>query len=160
MKSLSLIGITQNSKTLTVLNLSNCPGLNSMQFKEMIIQCDELIEVNFSEAFLDARQVSTLCKHLSTKIVKLNLKFLEQFSDYKIKTLVSRCKQIQELYLRGTSISEVGIQSIIEHLSDSLIYFALPDGVDIDKCKNLGLMQKLQSILYLTFIGYNEIYES
>ena len=34
-----------------------------------------------------------------------------------------------------------------QNLFDSLIYIALPDGINMNECRDLGLMQKLKSIL-------------
>ena len=49
---------------------------------------NELVEANFSNLALDDRDVTVIGTHLSSKIVRLNLKGLWEFSDENIQNLV------------------------------------------------------------------------
>ena len=148
-------GIRKHSKTLTHLDLLDCTEAKSELFRELIINCDELVEANFSNLALDDEDVKVIGTHLSSKIVRLNLRGLWEFSDENIKTLVRRCNKIEELHLRNTSITEVGVKEIIENLCN-LSKIALSDGIDAKECKGLGTMPNLKFLWSFPFIAYDE----
>ena len=54
--------------------------------------------------------------HLCSKIVKLNLLDVWNFSDRNLLSLVLRCKDIEVLHLGCTAITRVGVYIIIKHL--------------------------------------------
>ena len=98
--NLSITGIRKHSKTLTHLDLTDCTEAKSELFRELIINCDELVEANFCNLALDDKDVQVIGNHLSSKIVRLNLMGLWGFYDEKIQTLVRRCNKIEELHFR------------------------------------------------------------
>ena len=153
--NLSIGGIRKHSKTLTHLDLSDCTEAKSELFRELIINCDELVEANFCNLALDDKDVQVIGTHLSSKIVRLSLKGLWEFSDENIQTLVRRCNKIEELHFRNTSITEIGVKDIIEHLSN-LTKVALSDGIDAKKCMGLGTMPNLKFLWSFPFMGYDE----
>ena len=133
----------------------DCTEVKSELFRELIINCDELIEANFCNLALDDKDVNVIGTHLSSKIVRLSLKGLWEFSDENIQTLVRRCNKIEELHFRNTSITEIGVKDIIEHLSN-LTKVALSDGIDAKKCMGLGTMPNLKFLWSFPFMGYDE----
>ena len=153
MKNLSLSGIKKHSKTLTVLNLTNCDGVQTGLFREVIIQCEELVEANFQGLELCEHDVSVIGTNLSSKIVKLNLKDIWDFSDNDIHSLVERCKHIEVLHLGHTSITETGLNKIGNKLSN-LTHLAT--SVDASKCQDLGT---LPSLKYLWSCPYSDFVE-
>ena len=134
----------------------DCTEAKSELFRELIISCDELIEANFCNLALDDKDVAVIATHLSSKIVRLNLKGLWEFSDENMQTLVCRCNKIEELHLRNTSITEVGVKSMIENLCN-LTKVALSDDIDAKECKGLGTMPKLKFLWLFPFMGGDDI---
>ena len=57
--------------------------------------------------------------------------------------------------MRNTSITEIGVKDIIEHLSN-LTKVALSDGIDAKKCMGLGTMPNLKFLWSFPFMGYDE----
>ena len=79
--------------------------------------------------------------HLCSKIVKLNLLEICNFSDRNLLSLVLRCKDIEVLHLGCTAITRVGVYIIIKHLP-KLTHLAL--SIDALKFKELSTMQNLK----------------
>ena len=156
--NLSISGIRKHSKTLTHLDLTDCTEAKSELFRELIINCDELVEANFCNLALDDKDVNVIGTHLSSKIVRLNLKGLWEFSDENIQNLVRRCNKIEELHFRNTSITETGVKDIIEHLYN-LTKVAISDGINANNCKGLGTMPNLKFLWSFPFMGTYDEYE-
>ena len=112
-----------------------CTEAKSELFRELIISCDELIEANFCNLALADEDVKVICTHLSSKIVRLNLKGLWEFSDENIQTLVCRSNKVEELHLRNRSITEVGVKYMIENLYN-LTKVALSDDIGWEPCQS------------------------
>ena len=112
--------IIKNSSTLKILDLSYCKGLDFNRIRRIFSACQELKEVSFEGIkHLCPDSVSFICNNLSTSIEKINLKN-QKFDDNHLKNLVSRCKNIIELDLRQTLITEMSLDPIIENLSENL----------------------------------------
>ena len=113
-KMMSFI-FNQNGKTLQVLNLSGCSGVNTESFP----CCVNLVELNLGriDENISANQ---LTDYLSSKLEKLSLRDIKSVRDKHIKKLVTRCKKLRVLDLGGTSISDESITTIIEKLNPTL----------------------------------------
>ena len=99
------VSILHNSKTLKVLDLNGCRGLNLEAVKQVVSHCQELIEINVDNTKLEPESIDFLCNNLTEKIEKLSL-FRLKVSDENIKNLLGKCKKIFELDLGATSVTE------------------------------------------------------
>ena len=118
--SVFIPAIVRNSSTLKILDLTYCKGLNLYRIKRIFSACQELKEVSFEGIEqLCPHSVSFICNNLPTTIEKINLR-KQKVYDNHLNNLVSRCKNIVELDLRETLITEISLDPIIENLSESL----------------------------------------
>ena len=104
-----------NSQTLTVLNLQ----VSNLTFESAknIVACSELKELGL--AYPNDHQTSYdtltyLVKNISPEIKKISFEGKKNFKDGHVKMLVSRCKKLEELSLRNTSITLIPMTAIIE----------------------------------------------
>ena len=153
-EKISLIGMTlskkmlfsifyQNCKTLQVLNLSRCKGVSM----GLIHYCVNLVELNL-EKINQNISVDLLTESLSTKIEKLSLQHLKSIRDRHIKKLVTRCKKLRILYLRGTLISNESITTIVKELKPTLEELDVScTHIQIAKLLDLGAMPNFR-VLY------------
>ena len=118
--SLYIPAIIRNSSTLKILDLTYCKGLNLYRIKRIFSACQELKEVSFEGIEqLCPHSISFICNNLSKSIEKINLRNQKVYDNH-LNNLVSRCKNIVELDLRQTLITEISLDPIIENLSESL----------------------------------------
>ena len=122
LESINMEDLTaQNGQTLQVLNMINCRGLNLDKMKLLIDRCVQLKELNLRDADISEEAIDYLVKNLTPNIEKLSLANQEYFiGDNEIKTLVSRCKNLNSLDLRNTGIGDDSLTAIIENLQDTL----------------------------------------
>ena len=64
---------SQNGKTLKILDLEGCYGLDLEAIQLIVQNCVELTEVNFAITRLSDDSVKFLVNNLTSKVVKLNL---------------------------------------------------------------------------------------
>ena len=64
---------SQNGKTLKILDLEGCYGLDLEAIQLIVQNCVELTEVNFAITILSDDSVKFLVNNLTSKVVKLNL---------------------------------------------------------------------------------------
>ena len=120
--------ICQNGKTLQILSLKGC-NIDSWNRTELIEKlfkkCPHLTELNINKGaegspinkiFFD-ENMCALVDNLTPNILKLNLGSHHCVKDHHVYSLVRRCKNITELDLSGTSITNDSIESIVEHLT-------------------------------------------
>ena len=88
----------QNGKTLKILDLDRCSGLDLNSIQAIVQNCAELTEANFAHTKLSKRSIDFLMKNITRKIKKLSLFGLD-VSDENINVLVSRCSQLSALSL-------------------------------------------------------------
>ena len=126
-----LAAIDLNSSSLTTLDLSGCYRFDRLDnselelFKTVIAKCTLLREANFNWTGLNQDSISYMCENLTTKIEKLSLENLSIF-DEQLEKLVTRCNSIQALDVRNTNISEISVNTIRNHLPETLKKLALP----------------------------------
>ena len=91
--------------------MSKCKGINndSIFYKVIIDDFTELKELNLFDTDLSIQSVDYLVNNITTKIEKLSLRSLYFVRDRHVKTLVKRCKNITELDLFDTAITEDAI---------------------------------------------------
>ena len=105
----------QNGKTLQILNLSGCSGVNTESFP----CCVNLVELNLG-MINENISANQLTDYLSSKLEKLSLRDMKSVRDKHIKKLVTKCKKLRMLDLGGTSISDESISTIIVRLNPTL----------------------------------------
>ena len=97
-----------NGQTLQVLNMINCRGLNLDRIKPLIDNCVQLKELNLRDRansktifpHITKEAVDYLIRNLTPNIEQLSLGNLDHLiGDNEIKILVSRCKNLNSLYL-------------------------------------------------------------
>ena len=139
----------QNGKTLKVLNLSRCRGVSV----ELIEHCINLVELNL-EGINQNISVDHLTENVSTKVEKLSLQFLKSFKDRHIKKLVTRCKKLRVLHLRGTSICDESITTIVKELKPTLEELDVSvTHIRLAKLLDLGAMPNLRVLHCHNIIG-------
>ena len=94
----------QNGKTLQVLKLSGCSGVNTESFP----CCVNLVELNLG-MINENISANQLTDYLSSKLEKLSLRDMKSVRDKHIKKLVTKCRKLRILDLGGTSISDKSI---------------------------------------------------
>ena len=156
-----LAAIDLNSSSLTTLDLSGCYRFDRLDnselelFKTVIAKCTLLREANFNWTGLNQDSISYMCENLTTKIEKLSLENLSIF-DEQLEKLVTRCNSIQALDVRNTNISEISVNTIRNHLPETLKKLALPDTLHYTSIKILEEMSKLEYLwLILAPYEYN-----
>ena len=142
-KLISIISL-QNSKTLKVLDLSECSfctnenncsiiyGLNvsncvsGVPFEQIVENCTELKELSLEQTELCEKSINFLVSNLTSKIEKLDLFDQTALSDKHVKKLVSRCNKIAEINLGGSSsITRQSLNFIVENLNLTLVKLSL-----------------------------------
>ena len=126
--SVDINQICQNGETLQILSLKGCQ-IDSCQRSELLEKlfkkCPHLTELNINKGveggpikkiFFD-ENMCALVDNLTPNILKLNLGSHHCVEDHHVYSLVRRCKNITELDLSGTSITNDSIESIVEHLT-------------------------------------------
>ena len=94
-----------------------------------IVKCTELKELSFADytnfknsSFAFSKDIYTtedsmsyLVQNISPEIKKISFEGKKNFKDAHVKMLVSRCKKLEELSLRNTSITLIPMTAIIEN---------------------------------------------
>ena len=63
----------QTGKTLKILDLDRCSGLDLNSIQAIVQNCAELTEANFAHTKLSKRSIDFLTKNITSKIQKLSL---------------------------------------------------------------------------------------
>jgi len=128
LQKLSLCNLELNSNAfffpheeLQTLDLQGFKGLD-LELMTNILSREKLTDVSFKyiqtgyNRGLSNDLVQYLVENLSSVVEKVSLSFMECLTDEHVKTLVKRCKKIEELELGGCrNITEDSLTSIVEH---------------------------------------------
>ena len=123
--------VLQNRKTLQTLKLRTCKTLDLESIQFIINNCNELTELNLKRKRYDEDEVLSeetlnyLANNLNEKVLKLNLGYQRFVKDDHITKLIPRCKRLEELNLKGTSISPNSLKCLIKNLKHSLVILRL-----------------------------------
>ena len=123
--------VLQNRKTLQTLKLRTCKTLDLESIQFIINNCNELTELNLKRKRYDEDEVLSeetlnyLANNLNEKVLKLNLGYQRFVKDDHITKLIPRCKRLEELNLKGTSISPNSLTCLIKNLKHSLVILRL-----------------------------------
>ena len=135
----------KNGKTIKVLDLSLCKGLDLESIKLIVRNCLELRELNLEETNLTNESISLLSNELTTKIERLSLHLLKIVKDEHIVAIVNRCKNLIALDLAFNLITNLSLKSIFENLRPSLEELDVNyTNVTFEKMLELGSMEKIR----------------
>ena len=137
-----------NGPTLQVLNMINCRGLDLDKIKPLIDNCVQLKELNLRDADITKEAVDYLVENLTPNIEQLSLGNLDHLiGDNEIKILVSRCKNLNSLYLKKTSIGNDSLMEVIDNLKDKLVNLSVEEtSISSYSLRDLKSMSKLRVI--------------
>ena len=88
---------TSVSPTIQILHLVDCGKLNYESIQHIVTNCVQLREINLTLTYLSENSVTFLANNLTAKIEKVSLGRLESVKDENVKTMVSRCRKLNEL---------------------------------------------------------------
>ena len=146
----------KNGKTIKVLDLSLCKGLDLESIQLIVRNCLELRELNLEETNLTNKSISLLSNELTTKIEKLSLQWLKIVKDEHVVAIVNRCKNLKTLDLAFNTITNLSLNSIIENLRPTLeeidVNFAK---VTFEKLLELGSMEKIRILNFRKLNNYH-----
>ena len=137
-----------NGPTLQVLNMINCRGLDLDKIKPLIDNCVQLKELNLRDTEITEEAINYLVENLTPNIEQLSLGNLDHLiGDNEIKILVSRCKNLDSLYLRKTSIGNDSLMEVIDNLKDTLVNLSVEEtSISSYSLRDLKSMSKLRVI--------------
>ena len=157
----------KNSKTLTVLKLQ----MRELTFVSVknIAKCTELKELSLahhSEAsspayckdiYTSEHSLSYLVQNISPEIKKISFEGKKNFKNEHVQMLLSRCKKLEELSFRNTSITLIPLTAILENCLD-LVKLDLSGNVFSDSGhqyfeKKQELLRSLAKLKVLKFYG-------
>ena len=122
--------ICKNGKTLQALDLSRCYGLSDGAFRDIVKNCDHLVELNLdftgekdggNSTYISSESVSFLSENLTPKIMKLSLLDQNNVGDEHVKTLLMRCNRITEFNICSFKITYIVATYVAQNLSNSLV---------------------------------------
>ena len=122
--------ICKNGKTLQALDLSRCYGLSDGAFRDIVKNCDHLLELNLdfvgekdrgNSTYISYESVSFLSENLGPKIMKLSLLNQNNVGDEHVKTLLTRCNRITEFNICSSKITYIVATYVAQNLSNSLV---------------------------------------
>ena len=122
--------ICKNGKTLQALDLSRCYGLSHGAFRDIVKNCDHLVELNLdftgegdggNSTYISSESVSFLSENLTPKIMKLSLLDQNNVGDEHVKTLLMRCNRITEFNICSFKITYIVAIYVAENLCNSLV---------------------------------------
>ena len=135
----------KSGKTIKVLDLSLCKGLDLESIQLIVRNCLELRELNLEETNFTNESISLLSNELTTKIEKLSLHWLKIVKDEHIVAIVNRCKNLKALDLAFNLITNLSLNGIIENLRPSLEELDVNyTNVTFEKVLELGSMEKIR----------------
>ena len=131
---------TINFTGMAKLVVENGPGWNKLTFasiKILIDNCQELINVSFSNTILSNESISYICKKLTNKALKINFSGVK-VRDEDIDALAKNCTKLEYLNLTDTWVTLEAVPEICRTWSKTLVDLSLPEEIGIV----LGLHEK------------------
>ena len=96
------------------------PRLGSYDVHQIVNHFTELTELNADIMFNRNWEIEDLVKNMSPKVKKLSLQAASHLEDEHLRVLVSRCNQLKELVVAGTSITDESVSIIVQNLTVTL----------------------------------------
>mgnify|MGYP002825539027 CR=1 FL=1 len=140
----------QNGRTLQVLNLSFCSGLDLESIQDITKNCVGLKNVDLSSTGLSKESINFLVHNLTHEVEKLNLGRLLNLKDKHVISLSKRCNRMISLDLSRTLITDISLSSVILNLNSSL------EQIDIEETKiSVDKLLVLRSIPTLIVLNHS-----
>ena len=149
----------QNGKSLKVLNLPNCKGMDVKSLKMIVDHCESLIEVDFAGTELSEESFNFLCENLSIDIEKLCLRGQNFYHEDNYEKIIKRCSRLKRLELNytkpWTEQAKYFTAYISEYLKESLetIYMPPKDYISITEVERI--IFDLRSMSKLKVLRHN-----
>ena len=155
----------QNCKSLKVLHLPNCKGIDAKSLKMIVDYCKSLIEVDFAGTELSEDSINFICENLSIDTENLCFRGQNFYHEDNFERLISRCTKLKTLELNYTKPwTEYHVNSptrltayISEYLKDSLetIYLLRTDFNGMYMSKLTKVIFDLKSMSKLKVVYHN-----
>ena len=114
--------ILKNSKTLQKINLGGLESLQDTSKLNFFSHCQELTEFKITGDYFDIQndQLDLMIDNFPQSLLKVDLTFCNNLTDFHIKKLVQKCNKITEISLWGTDVTNQSVISIVKYLKNSL----------------------------------------
>ena len=114
----------QNGKTLEVLGLSACLGVNTSSLQQIFENCTKLKEINLGIGTTehDEKFVSYVAENLPSRIEKLDLS-QHRIDEQSMSVLTTRCKNLKSLRLSWCGLTNNSLIILMNNLRNSLEEF-------------------------------------
>ena len=154
----------QNGKSLKVLNLPNCKGMDVKSLKMIVDHCKSLMEVDLTETELSEESIDFLCENLSIDIENLCFRGQNFYHEDNFRGLISRCTKLKTLDLNYTkpwteydTMPTLLTAYISDYLKDSLetIHLLPTDFMGMYMSKLTKIIFDLKSMSKLKVLYHN-----
>ena len=152
--------ILQNSKTLQKINLGAFDWLNDTSKMNFFRHCQELTDVKIDGDFdIQSEQLDLMIESFPIGILRIDLSYNDNLTDFHIENLVRKCNKITEISLHDTHVTNQSVISIVRHLKSSLELLDLTncDNIDLENIvEAVGSFPKLKYLHYEVHTGNEE----
>ena len=149
--------ILQNSNTLQKINLGAFDWLNYESKLNFFRHCQELTDIQMHGDFeIQSEQLDLMIESFPIGILRIDLSFIGNLTDFHIENLVRKCNKITEISLHDTHVTNQSVISIVRHLKGSLELLDLTncDNVDLENIvEAVGSLPKLKYLHYEVHTG-------
>lgn len=150
-----------NLNNLEVLDMTGCKGLD-MGTMRQIVKFENLTEINFGwppkGGSLSTTMIDYLVKNISIQLKKISLNAQKSVKDEHIAKLVTRCKEIRELQLFGTSdITDNSLDYIVRNLAKLARLDISKTKISSIKILELRWMPELQNLICEHILTHNDL---
>jgi hypothetical protein len=141
--------ILQNSKTLQKINLGAFEWLNDTSKPNFFRHCQELTDVRITgDCGIRSDQLDLIIESFPLGILKIDLAWNNDLTDFHIENLVRKCNKITEISLHDTSVTNQSVISIVKYLKNSL------ELLDLTNCDNINLEDIVEAVGSLPKLKY------
>ena len=116
--------------------------------------CQELTEVKITGDSFDVRndQLGSMIDNFPPSLLKVDLTFCNNLTDFHIEKLAQKCNKITEISLCGTDVTNQSVVSIAKYLKNSL------ELLDLTGCDNINLDNLFEAVGSLPKLKYLHYY--
>ena len=153
----------QNGKTLKILSLNSCQGVNVWCLQQILENCIKIKEINLGQILMwdfetGKNVLSYIAHNLPSGIEKLDLS-CHQINDQFLSALIARCKNLRSLKLSDFTLTNDSLTIIMNDLKHSLEELDLGCcDMTFDKLLELKSMPKLKVLNYVFLRKETEIF--
>ena len=144
--------ILQNSKTLQKINLGAFCWLKYTSKLNFFIHCKELTDLRISYSqdtyTIHLEQLDLMIDSFPPSVLRIDLSWCHNLTDYHIENLVRKCNKITEISLSFTNVTNQSVISIVRYLKNSL------ELLDLTNCDNINLENIIEAVGSLPKLKY------